>query len=353
MSVLREAEELAPLLWHSLTGARRIGRLGHAFLLESDSETARERFAAALAMLAVCPTPTAEGFPCGVCRFCRQLEAGTYPELHHLWPVGKKYQIQVGDRENPEPNTARYFEDCFFLTSVSGASRKVGIVHEADRMGGEAQNALLKTLEEPPPESLMILTTGHPAALLPTTRSRCQRLQIRANHVVYDFPGMEELCVLLGRLFAAPPGDLLAAEEAASGLAAAAGSLRERAEAAVTAAWEARIAEAAEFDPALAKRLEKQRESAAAGAYMRERGAFLSAIHGAAAELYLLAGGAAAPALANPELLRLPEGAAMPDAARAARILKAAEDLLFNLRFNVGEELALRDFALQANAPAE
>ena len=83
------------------------------------------------------------------------------------------------------------------------------------------------------------------------------------------------------------------------------------------------------------------------------RGAVLSAIHGAAAERSLLASGAAESALANPELLRLPEGAAMPDAARAARILKGAEDLLFNLRFNVGEELALRNFALQANAPAE
>lgn len=353
MSVLHDAARMAPLLWHSLTGARRIGRLGNVFLLESDSEAARETFATALAMLAVCPQPEADGSPCGHCRFCRQLEAGVYPELYHLWPVGKKYQIQVGDRDNPEPNTARYFENCFFLTSTSGASRKIGIIHEVDRMGDEAQNALLKTWEEPPPESLMILTTGNPSSLLPTTRSRCQRLQIRENHVTYCFAGQEELCRLLGRLFTAAPGDMLTAEAVAADLVAAAGALKDRAEATVAAAWEERLKGAAELDPALVKRLEKQQESAAAGAYMRERSNFLSAIHTTAAELFLLASGAAPDTLANPELICLPEGCATPDTERAARFLRAAEELLFNLRFNVAEELALRHFALQANAPAE
>ena len=124
-------------------------------------------------------------------------------------------------------------------------------------------------------------------------------------------------------------------------------ALRGDAETAVENDWEKRIDQAAEFDQPLAKRLEKQRDSEASGAYMRLRAAFLSAIRAYAGEVYLLASGADVSALPNPELPVLPPDGERPDFDRARRMLRHAEELLFSLRFNVGEELALRDFALR------
>ena len=80
---------------------------------------------------------------------------------------------------------------------------------------------------------------------------------------------------------------------------------------------------------------------------MRLRAAFLSAIQAFAEEIYLLASGADVAALPNPELPVLPPDGGRPEFDRSRRMLHHAEELLFTLRFNVGEELAIRDFALR------
>jgi DNA polymerase-3 subunit delta' len=346
---MKRCEQIAgrwPEIWNGLTRARRGDRLAHAFLIRSDLPETREEFALALAALAACPHAGSTGVPCGECSSCRHLENGTYPELYHLSPVGRAYQIQVGDRHNPEPNTVRFFGEQFYLTSTSGAACKVGIIHDADRMNVEAQNALLKTLEEPPPETLMILTTGNPESLLPTTRSRCQMLSLLENETRFDFPGKDELFAALHALFFASDGSLQSGEAAAKAIIAIAAALREKAESKIEAEWTERLAQAAAIDPALAKRLEKQCESAVAGAYMRSRGDFLSAIHTWVSQLYLLAAGVAADHLPNPEILAAADLPAI-DPDRAEQALREADNLLYNLRFNVNEETALRNFAIQ------
>lgn len=337
-----------PELWNSLRLARRNHRMAHAYLVQADRPETREEFTLALLMLAACRDVEATGEPCGKCFSCRHLENGTYPELHHLYPVGKMYQIQVGDRQGPEVNTVRYFTEQFYLTDISGAACKIGIIHDADRMNDEAQNALLKTLEEPPRDTLIVLTTGNPASLLPTTRSRCQQIQLRENEVKFEYPGAERVFAALSRLFFEAKGDILKGEEAAGVLIAVAAALKDEAEGAAESDWNDRVKEASAFDPALAKRLEKQMESEGAGTYMKNRNAFLSSIHSFVGELYLLSRGAAKESLANPEILpaELP-GPVDPE--RAARVLELAEKLLFNMRFNVNEELALRNFAIQAS----
>ncbi len=332
-----------PELWKSLGNALTGERLGHAFLISSDRTATREDFALALAALACCANSAVTGKPCGTCAACRQLAQGNYPELHELSPVGKGYQIQIGDRQNPEPNTVRFFEEQFFLTGTSGASRKVGIIHDADRMNSESQNALLKTLEEPPPETMIILTTGNPASLLPTTRSRCQHLRLLENRIEFDFPGANELFDTLDRLFFDCNGDLAEAESAAESLIKISASLRESSETRAESEWEGKISQAADFDPALAKRLDKQQQDAASGEYMRLRRDFLSAIHSYTAQQYLLSGGAEMSQLPNPEIMRR---TGLP-VKQTEKLLKQADELLFNLRFNVNEELALRNFAVQ------
>jgi hypothetical protein len=112
-------------------------------------------------------------------------------------------------------------------------------------------------------------------------------------------------------------------------------------------AWEDRIRQASDFDTAMAKRLEKQQDAEKAGAYMRLRTAFLSAIQAYAGEVFLLSMGVEKNALPNPELPVFPPDGGKVDGERALRMSKAADELLFNLRFNVNEELAIRDFALR------
>ncbi len=336
----------SPDAFARLLRAAACGRLSHAYLIHSDIPELRESMALAFAQLGSCPSPLATGAPCGVCATCTRIERNTAMELHHLSPVGKMYQIQVGDRENPEPNTIRYFTEQFHLTGTSGARRKVGIIHEADRMNTEAQNALLKTLEEPPQETLLLLLTGNPEALLPTTRSRCQTFSILRNFRTFDFEGVEKVCAALGELCLGKTRGLAAAESGARTLIDVAGGLKDAAEARVRQEWEARLLAAAQIDESLVKRLERQCESAAAGAYIRARNDFLCAIHTYVAQLFLFAGGAARAGLANPELLTATQIPAQLDPERAARWLREAEQLLFNLRFNVNEALALRAFAV-------
>ena len=122
-----------PALVAQLENARHHRRLSHAFLVQADTDRSRREFAMVLAQIAACPESRG-GRPCLECRVCRELEAGSYPELYTLSPVGKMYQIKVGDRNDPDPNTLRSFEEQFHLTSTGGANRKVGVIYDADRI---------------------------------------------------------------------------------------------------------------------------------------------------------------------------------------------------------------------------
>ncbi len=335
-----------PALVSHLENARKHHRLAHAFLVHADTERARREFAVVLAQIAACPD-SREGRPCTGCRVCRQLEQGTYSEFYTLSPVGKMYFIKIGERGKPEPNTLRYFEEQFHLTSTGGANRKVGVIYDADRMNDESQNALLKTLEEPPPETLLILTTGNPASLLPTTRSRCQQISLLTNRCEFDFAGKEQVFAALGALFFEARGDLAKAEAGAAQLIQVASGLNSDAGGRTAGEWTARLTAAAQTgDPALVKRVEQQAADAAAGAYMKERGQFLTAIQTFCQQVFQLSEGIRFDQLANPEIfagIDLPEKIAP---ARGAVALREAEELLFTLRFNVNEELALRTFAV-------
>jgi DNA polymerase-3 subunit delta' len=94
-----------------------------------------------------------------------------HPDYLALRPKGKMRLIPIGKAENPEPGTMREFLPKLYVTSAV-AAQKVAIVYEADRMNVESANAFLKTLEEPPPHTTLLLLTTRPYALLPTIRSR-------------------------------------------------------------------------------------------------------------------------------------------------------------------------------------
>ncbi len=333
-----------PLLAAALRRARREDCLPSAYLISGEDTARREAFALAVAQTALCPCHT-DGEACGVCPVCRQLANGAYPDLRTLMPVSRSRQIIIGE-DDREPDTLRWFRGFFQLGGSGVAGIKVGIIYDADCLNHQAQNAFLKTLEEPPGRALFLLVTGNPLALQPTIRSRCQQLPLGSGRQPYAFPGLAEIRPLLFRLGTIARDDLSGAVRVAAALAALAARLEDEAAAETEQVWAPRLA-AAEGEPRILKHLQERHKAAARAAYLKLRQAFLSCIHAWHAQLYLLSADVDFDLLPNPELfdgleparLRLPEDCA------AAR-LREADALLDNLSWNVRDDIALTAFAL-------
>jgi len=140
-------------------------RLAHALLFAGPRGIGKASAARWLAARAMCGAQ--EERPCGACAGCLQTAAGSHPDLHVLELLEGKKEIGI--------DAVRQLRRFVNLTPAA-ASRKFGIVDEAERLSVAAQNALLKTLEEPPADSTIILVTSRPGSLLPTVRSRVQRI---------------------------------------------------------------------------------------------------------------------------------------------------------------------------------
>jgi len=116
----------------------------------------------------LCLAPS-DGGPCGACRSCRLIASGSHADLVRIEPTGASDQIGI------EP--IRALELSLSLYAVEGG-RRVALIERADRLNEAAQNALLKTLEEPPARTHIILAAAEDSALMPTIRSRCATLRI-------------------------------------------------------------------------------------------------------------------------------------------------------------------------------
>ena len=348
MNDWRSFESSFPLLGRSLRTAKNAGRLGHSHLVVSSNASIRARFPILLAQLAVCLDPRPDGAPCGSCETCSLLESGLYPDLFLLAPTSKSRQIVIGKTED-EPDTLRNFDSMFHLSSSSPGGWKIGVIQDCDTMNEEAQNAFLKTLEEPPRNCLFILTTGHPGSLLPTIRSRCQILTLTDNVCKYDMETFAAMPELLMKLTFASKGDLVAGEDCAAGLIDMLGSLGDMAETTVQDRWTDRLKSSENLEPAAMKLIEKRMDGETGCEYLRLREEFLSILHTWFAQIALVSEGTPLELLPNPEVIRIwldadPRPSISPD--EAARMLSEAENLVRVLNTNVSDELAVRSFAL-------
>jgi len=162
------------LPWHAgalarLETAVTGGRLPHGLLLHGPDGVGKEHFATVLAAGLFC-TGRREGLtPCGECPDCALSRAGSHPDLHWLRRPEDKKSIGV--------DAVREACDQLGMTSMRGGYR-VAIITPAQLMTHNAMNALLKTLEEPAPRTLLVLATSRPSGLLATLRSRCQRVEV-------------------------------------------------------------------------------------------------------------------------------------------------------------------------------
>jgi DNA polymerase-3 subunit delta' len=187
------------LPWHErgrerIVAALESGRLPHAVLLHGPRGVGKEIFAGALAAALFCPKRGPALAACGECAECALSRAGSHPDLYSLRPLEDKKSISV--------DQVREACEQLGMTSMRRGYR-IGIVAPAQAMTTSAQNALLKTLEEPAARTLIVLVTARPSALLATLRSRCQRIEIAR-------PARDESCAwLASRLGHAAPDGLL------------------------------------------------------------------------------------------------------------------------------------------------
>ena len=145
----------------------RQDRLSHAWLLLGEDREALEKLALFTARALLCASGGEK--PCGVCPHCRKMEKGIHPDLIFLNREKDKREISV--------KQARALRQEVWITP-NEAARKVFLIPEAETMNTEAQNALLKVLEEPPPYAAFLLLGRNPGAFLPTVRSRCLMLRL-------------------------------------------------------------------------------------------------------------------------------------------------------------------------------
>ncbi len=147
------------------------GRLGHAYLFAGVNLEELESLARTLAKTLNCRNPVKTGGAatdcCDACPACRKIDGGTHGDIHWARPESKSRVVTIDQMREMmreiqlKPTEAKY---------------KVAIIAGADRLNSQAANAFLKTLEEPPAKSVLILLSTEPQRILETIQSRCLRL---------------------------------------------------------------------------------------------------------------------------------------------------------------------------------
>ncbi|HEY4744839.1 MAG TPA: DNA polymerase III subunit delta' [Desulfuromonadaceae bacterium] len=169
----------------------RCGKTSHSYVFEGSVGCGRRTTALALIQALFCPN--ADNDACGVCPSCRKVAGNNHADIHLIEPLPDKRDISIEQlREMQRELALRPYE----------APRKACIIEPAERMSVNAANSLLKTLEEPPGNAIIILLTENADMLLPTIRSRCQLVRfspLPPEHVrlLLERNGMESAAAAL------------------------------------------------------------------------------------------------------------------------------------------------------------
>ena len=148
--------------------AVQTGQVSHAYILRGEAGMGRKSLANAFALNLLCEKGLPD--PCMQCHACKQVLAGSHPDLIYVTHE-KPASIGVDDIREQINDT--------ILVRPYSSYYKIYIVDEAEKMTVQAQNALLKTIEEPPSYAVILLLTTNPDAFLPTILSRCVQLKLK------------------------------------------------------------------------------------------------------------------------------------------------------------------------------
>ena len=182
----------AALDW--LARAYRADRLPHGLVFAGPAGVGKATTARALGHLFLCDQPVVESAdgsgasaaaglrPCGACDSCRVFESGNHPDWHVVTKELIRFHDKTGKSKGIDLSINVIRPELVEKAAIKPAMGrgKVFVVEQADTMNAPAQNALLKTLEEPAGRALIVLVTDQPDQLLPTIRSRCQTLRFAA-----------------------------------------------------------------------------------------------------------------------------------------------------------------------------
>lgn len=166
-------------------------QLPHALLIRGRDGTGAEALGRAFAESLLCESPAEAGFACGRCPACNWLAQGNHPDFRLLQPESLAPEPAPDAEDAPAParrekksdqiriDQVRELQD-FLAIGTHRAGLRVVLIHPAEAMNPNTQNALLKSLEEPPPGTVFVLVSSNVERLLPTVRSRCIAVDLPA-----------------------------------------------------------------------------------------------------------------------------------------------------------------------------
>lgn len=169
--------------WQSFTERLAAGRLPHALMLAGPPGIGKRHLARSMAQGLLCRTPEA-GLACGQCHSCRLTRAGTHPDWLTVAPEEPGKLIRVDE--------VRRLSEFLGKTSQQGGYKLV-VLEPAEAMNANAANALLKGLEEPAANTLLIVVSDNPGQVMATVKSRCQLLSMPAPAAADVLPWLTPL----------------------------------------------------------------------------------------------------------------------------------------------------------------
>ncbi len=153
-----------------ISSAVQADAVSHAYILNGERGSGKRLLANLFAMSLQCQNRAEDGEACGKCQSCKQVQSGNQPDIIKVTHE-KPNTISVDDIRTQVNND--------IVIKPYSSKYKIYIIPEADLMSAQAQNALLKTIEEPPEYAVIMLLTENAEALLPTIRSRCVMMKLR------------------------------------------------------------------------------------------------------------------------------------------------------------------------------
>lgn len=143
-------------------------KIGNAYLFHGPNGGGKRTLAAAFAKSINCTDADCKNRPCGICSSCKKFENGNHPNIEWIKPDGASIKIKQIIQIVADVSRKPY-----------DSGHKIVIIENSEKMTPDAQNAFLKTLEEPPAYTVFIILTENPKTLLPTVVSRCQSYRLK------------------------------------------------------------------------------------------------------------------------------------------------------------------------------
>jgi DNA polymerase-3 subunit delta' len=310
------------------------GRLGHAYLFAGHQLEELESLARTLAKTLNCLKPVKTGGVatdcCDDCAVCRKIDNDTHADIHWVRPESKSRVVTIEQMRE----LMREIQ-----LKPTGAEYKVAIITAADRLNNQAANAFLKTLEEPPAKSILILLTTEPQRILETVVSRCLRLNFSGEGARPPDAAQSEWLAQFGALAATESKSLMGRYRLLDVLLQKLGEIRARVDETLTARSPLQRYEDVEKD--LREKWEDELAAAIEAEYRRQRADLLLLVQWWLRDVWLHA------LAAGGELLSFPQVAGAEAVARrltprlALENLQVLEQTQRLLHTNVQEALAL------------